>query len=68
MEMKYQKITVYADAEDIITKIQDDFHKKWSAGDAKGLADFYHPDAVLIKKGSWVAYGIKGIIPKNLNA
>uniref|UniRef100_A0A914YST7 SnoaL-like domain-containing protein n=1 Tax=Panagrolaimus superbus TaxID=310955 RepID=A0A914YST7_9BILA len=56
------------DAENLITKIQDDFYKKWSAGDAKGLAAFYHPDAVLIERGKSVAYGLEEIEKKYVEA
>uniref|UniRef100_A0A914P4F3 SnoaL-like domain-containing protein n=1 Tax=Panagrolaimus davidi TaxID=227884 RepID=A0A914P4F3_9BILA len=52
------------EAEKIITKIQDNFYEKWTAGDAKGLAAFYHPDAVLIEKGKSVAYGLEEIEKK----
>uniref|UniRef100_A0AC35GD98 Nuclear transport factor 2 domain-containing protein n=1 Tax=Panagrolaimus sp. PS1159 TaxID=55785 RepID=A0AC35GD98_9BILA len=56
------------DAEKLITKIQDDFHKKWTAGDAKGLAAFYHADAVLIEKGKSAAYGLEEIEKKYVEA
>uniref|UniRef100_A0AC34G8T5 DUF4440 domain-containing protein n=1 Tax=Panagrolaimus sp. ES5 TaxID=591445 RepID=A0AC34G8T5_9BILA len=56
------------DAESLITKIQDDFHKKWTDGDAKGLAAFYHQDAVLIERGKSVAYGLEEIEKKYMEA
>uniref|UniRef100_A0A914Q177 SnoaL-like domain-containing protein n=1 Tax=Panagrolaimus davidi TaxID=227884 RepID=A0A914Q177_9BILA len=56
------------EAEKIITKIQDNFHEKWTAADAKSLAAFYHPDAVLIEKGKSAAYGLEGIEKKYAEA
>ncbi|KAE9555489.1 hypothetical protein FO519_001257 [Halicephalobus sp. NKZ332] len=49
---------------DLIRKIQDEFEALWKAGDAKKLADLYHPEAVLVCTSAWVAYGRKAIEEK----
>uniref|UniRef100_A0AC34QCQ6 SnoaL-like domain-containing protein n=1 Tax=Panagrolaimus sp. JU765 TaxID=591449 RepID=A0AC34QCQ6_9BILA len=50
--------------ESLILEIQGNFDKAWEAKDAKAVADFYHPDAVLVSRGKWAVYGKKDIEAK----
>uniref|UniRef100_A0AC34GAM4 Uncharacterized protein n=1 Tax=Panagrolaimus sp. ES5 TaxID=591445 RepID=A0AC34GAM4_9BILA len=46
-----------ADADKVSKELHNQFTKYCKESDAKGLTSLYHPDAVLVKKGKWVAYG-----------
>uniref|UniRef100_A0AC34RCD1 DUF4440 domain-containing protein n=1 Tax=Panagrolaimus sp. JU765 TaxID=591449 RepID=A0AC34RCD1_9BILA len=48
----------------LMLEIQGNFDKAWKAKDAKAVADFYHPDAVLVNRGKWFVYGKKDIEAK----
>ena len=49
---------------ELMTKIQDNFEKIWKEGDAKKLAELYHPEGVLVCTGKWAVHGRKDIEEK----
>jgi len=47
-----------------MTKIQDEFDKAWKTGDAKKVAELYHPEAAFVCTGQWAVNGRKAIEEK----
>uniref|UniRef100_A0AC34R796 SnoaL-like domain-containing protein n=1 Tax=Panagrolaimus sp. JU765 TaxID=591449 RepID=A0AC34R796_9BILA len=48
----------------IIRALLAKFEEASKAKDAKALAEFYHPDGVVVSRGKWAAYGRKDIEAK----
>uniref|UniRef100_A0AC34FY84 DUF4440 domain-containing protein n=1 Tax=Panagrolaimus sp. ES5 TaxID=591445 RepID=A0AC34FY84_9BILA len=61
--LKFAK--TFTDADKVSKELHNQFTKYCKESDAKGLTSLYHPDAVLVKKGKWVAYGHDEILKKN---
>uniref|UniRef100_A0AC34FRW6 SnoaL-like domain-containing protein n=1 Tax=Panagrolaimus sp. ES5 TaxID=591445 RepID=A0AC34FRW6_9BILA len=46
----------------IVKKLQKDYEAVWETKDAKKIADFYHPNAVIVHIGKQSYYGKETII------